>query len=154
MIDWTYGILPSDISSSKKKYAFMNNPIYLDNIRIKGKKKKTDNLSGAKFTIKGQGKVIQISFISDSRDALLVVEMDKQTPSKINNGYCLEGLCDTRGIGNIQIQKVKDKYRYTYLLPFIFDEKILIYILNEQNRDEVINITDLHIYYLVPKEIK
>jgi len=154
MIDWTYGVLPCVISGYKNDYTFRNNPIYLDDIKLTGANKKPDKLVGARFEIKGQGKVIQISFNSDSRDALIAVEIDNQPSSKINNGYCLEGLCDTRGIGNIQIQKVKNKYRCTCLLPFIFDKKIAIYILNEQNRDKVINITDLHIYYLIPKEVK
>jgi len=151
MIDWTYGILQSSVESKKKKLVWQRNPIYLDNIRIHKNK-------AIKFRLEGQGKIIQISFTSDSKSATLGFGIDGQPEIKVNNGYCLTNICDTRGIGYAQIQEIDTQgkliYRYTFLIPAIFNEKIDVLIVNEAIEHKNISVSDVHIYYLVPREVK
>ena len=151
MIDWTYGVLEASVGCKNQVIKWKNNPIYLDDVGIPLK-------GGLIFNIIGQGKITQVSFASDSKDALLGLQIDSQEPAKINNGYCLSNLCDTRGIGTTQIQRVQiDEdmvWRYTFLIPMIFDEKIKILIMNEGHNDKEINVSNIHIYYLVPKVIR
>ena len=143
MKDWSYGLLPH---IRKYKEAETINPIFLDEFHI-------PNGKSLEIEIKGQGKIIQISFISELLSTLLSVGIDDEHFSKINNGYCLQKICDTRGIGNIQIELREDHtYRYTCLIPIIFNKNIKINLSNESS--ESIDIKNLHIYYLIPKEIK
>ena len=145
-IDWAYGVLKCKLKDKEDKDSKIN-PYFLDNITIFKKK-------AIGFMIKGQGKVIQISFTSDSKSATIAVELDNQERYVVNNGYCLENICDTRGIGNIQIQKIKEGWRYTCLIPFIFDKKITVLIGNEAIEKEDIHVTNVHIYYLIPKKVE
>ncbi len=147
MIDWSYGILQSSLQTKNERFEWEINPIYVNPITVLNKK-------GVTITIKGKGKITQVSFNSDSKSATLVFAIDGGIPSKVNNGYCLTNLCDTRGIGCFQIQEIqKNRWRYTCLIPTIFDKEIGVVILNEGHESKDIKIEDLHIYYLVPKEV-
>lgn len=147
-MDWTYGILKSSVKNKKEELVWQRNPIYLDHITIHKNK-------AISFKIDGQGKIIQISFTSDSKSATLAFEIDNKPLVKVNNGYCLINLCDTRGIGNVQIQRLEEnKWRYTFLLPVIFDKQVNVLIVNEAHEQRDIKVSDVHIYYLIPKEVK
>jgi len=132
MEEYKYGVLESSCSKDGI------NPTFVNCAKIESNK-------SLDIDIRGNGKIIQISYLTNKLSVLLVVN-----DNKINNGYCLKNLCDTRGIGYIQYQQAHDNfYRVTCLIPFGFWEEITIRLLNGAS-DEFI-VQDFHVYYMVRK---
>jgi len=132
MKEWSYGCIRNEIS----------NPIYDNEITINQCDFKAYELENCK--------VIQISYITNEKHVEIQVELDgiKYT---INNSYCLDELCDTRGIGYIQQEPLTNKdenlWRVTCLIPIIFKGKGKIIIANPCGKS--VKIKGVHIYYLI-----
>lgn len=111
-----------------------SNPVFTNNA-----------LTGKTFTIEGHGKIIQISFLATEQHTELSVKVDEGEEFAINNGFCLESISDSRGLGYANIEKAGEWWRYTFTLPIIFKNKIDIYLKNKMSSHKL---KDVHIYYL------
>lgn len=113
-----------------------------------------------KIKIIGDGKITQISILTDSIYTELGVNVDG-LKAAINNGECMTNASPKSGRGNVIFQKVKNEisnkmykkdklYRMGFFIPFVFKEFIELEIYN--SRKGTSNIFDFHIYYEVPNE--
>jgi len=151
MIDWSYGVLETGGDQRAGEKGHKWNPIYVEGFNLTVG-------TPSRFKILGKGKVIQISFMANGLSVGVGVEIDGKLYSNINNGFCISKLSDSRGIGYTNIERcdrIGDmvEYRYTFLLPIIFKEKVIIRLHHGGHEDFDISVKNLHIYYLVPVEI-
>lgn len=124
-----------------------SNPAFVNNWTIYPAEQKTIEIFGKR------GRVIQISYLTDYEKITLEVSIDNGKFQMINNSNCLLHICDSRGIGVIQIEKAfidqKEWYRVNCLIPFDFKENIKIGFENEGDKQGIVS--NFHVYYLVEK---